>query len=146
MQKLYSLIENLTSYPAVSGFESAAFGELTEYIKSLGLFDEVGTTPVGSLYGIMHCGREDAPLILCDAHLDTVGFVVTELCDGGFLRVAPIGGISAKILPSAEVNIYGKTTIKGIFASKPPHLQAAGESEKKTEITSLCIDTGLPLD
>lgn len=146
MQKLYHLIENLTSYPGVSGFESMAFGGLTEYVKSLGLFDEVGTTPVGSFCGIMRCGKENAPLILCDAHLDTVGFVVTELCDGGFLRVAPIGGISAKILPSAEVNIYGRTTIKGIFGSKPPHLQSPGESEQKTEISSLCVDTGMPLD
>ncbi|MBQ9848610.1 MAG: hypothetical protein IJO64_06105 [Clostridia bacterium] len=146
MQKLYDLIENLTSYPGVSGFESMAFEELIEYVKSLKLFDEIGTTPVGSFYGIMRCGKENASMVLCDAHLDTVGFVVTELCEGGFLRVATVGGIAAKILPAAEVNIYGKKTIKGIFGSKPPHLQAPGESEQKMEISSLCIDTGLPLD
>lgn len=146
MEKLYTLVENLTKYPAVSGFEDMAFEDLKNYIDSLKLFDEMGTTSVGSFYGILRCGKENAPLVLCDAHLDTVGFVVTELCKGGFLRVAPIGGIAGKILPSAEVNIYGKKTIKGIFASTPPHLQKPGESEKKIEVTDLCIDTGLSLE
>ncbi len=146
MEKLYALVENLTKYPAVSGFEDMAFEDLENYIKSLNLFDEYGTTSVGSFYAISRCGKENAPLILCDAHLDTVGFVVTEICKGGFLRVAPIGGIAAKILPSAQVNVYGKKTIKGVFASKPPHLQQAGESEKKMEVTDQFIDTGLSLE
>lgn len=146
MERLYDLVENFTSYPGVSGQEDMAFDGLTEYIETLGIFDETGTTSVGSFYGIMRCGKENAPLLLCDAHLDTVGFVVTELCDGGFLRIAPIGGIAAKILPAAEVNIYGKKTIRGVFGSVPPHLQAAGDSEKKMNVTDLFIDTGLPLD
>lgn len=146
MEKLYSLIESFTSYPGVSGFEDMAFDDLKNDVEKLNLFDELGTTPVGSFYGIMRCGKKNAPLVLCDAHVDTIGFVVTELCEGGFLRIAPIGGIAAKILPAAEVLIFGKKTIKGIFASKPPHLQEPGESEKRMNVTELSIDTGLPLE
>ncbi len=143
MDKLYELVENLTSYPGVSGFEDMAFANLKSYVESLGIFDEMSTTSVGSFYGIKRCGKNNAPLLLLDAHLDTIGFVVTEICDGGFLRVAPVGGVAAKILSSSSVLIYGKEIIEGIFASKPPHLQTAGESEKKMEIADLCIDTGL---
>lgn len=146
MEKLYNIIENLTSYAGVSGFEEMAFESLLDYVKELDIFDEINTTSVGSFYGIIRCGKENAPLVLCDAHLDTVGFVVTEICDNGFLRVAPVGGIAAKILPSSKVLIYGKKTIEGIFGSKPPHLQEAGESEKKMEISALCVDTGMPTD
>ena len=146
MEQLYTLVENFTTYPGVSGFEDMAFDELKSYVETLGIFDEMGTTSVGSFYGIVRCGKENAPLVLCDAHLDTIGFVVTEICEGGFLKIANIGGFAAKILSSAEVNIYGKKTIKGIFASKPPHLQEPGESEKKMEVIDLFIDTGLPLD
>lgn len=146
MEQLYTLVENFTTYPGVSGFEDMAFDDLKKYVETLDLFDEIGTTSVGSFYGIMRCGKENAPLILCDAHLDTVGFVVTELCEGGFLKIAPVGGFAAKILPSSEVNVYGKKTIVGVFASKPPHLQEAGESERKMEVTELFIDTGLPLE
>jgi endoglucanase len=146
MEKLYNIVENFTSYPGVSGFEDMAFDELKKYVSTLGIFDEIGTTSVGSFYGIMRCGKENAPLVLCDAHLDTVGFVVTEICEGGFLRIANVGGIAAKILPATEVYVYGKETIRGIFGSKPPHLQEPGESEKKMNVTELFIDTGLPTD
>lgn len=143
MEKLYDIIEKLTSFPGVSGREDMAFGGLSEYIDSLHIFDETGHTEVGSFYGIIRCGRSDAKMLLCDAHLDTVGFVVTEICGGGFLKVAAVGGIAPKILSAAPVNIYGKETVRGVFASKPPHLQAPGESEQKLEIDDMYVDTGL---
>lgn len=146
MKQLVSLVERFISYPGISGFETMSFDGMIEEIKKLGLFDEIGTTAVGSIYAVMRCGKKDADLILCDAHLDTVGFVVTEICEGGFLRVAPIGGIAPKILPSAEVNIYGKRTIKGVFSSTPPHLQSDGEGGKKMDVSDMSIDTGLPLE
>ncbi len=146
MERLYGFIENLTSYAGVSGFESMAFDELKQYIDSLNIFDETAETPVGSFYGIMRCGKKDAPLVLCDAHLDTVGFVVTEICNGGFLKIAPIGKIAPKILPSSVVNVYGKETLKGIFVSTPPHLQSAGESEKKLDVCDMAIDTGISFE
>jgi len=146
MEKLYSIVEKLTSFPGVSGFESMAFKDMSDYIDGLGIFDETGVTSVGSYYGIIRCGKTNAKMVLCDAHLDTVGFIVIEICSGGFLRVAPIGGIDPKILPSSQVNIYGKETIKGVFASTPPHLQSSGESEKKQEVTDIYVDTGMPTE
>ena len=146
MDRLYDIIGNLTAVPGVSGYEHLAFERMTEYLSSLSLFDEIGTSPVGSIYAIMRCGKKGAPLLLLDAHLDTVGFVVTEICEGGFLRVAPLGGIAPKILPAAKVNVYGKKTISCIFGSKPPHLQEKGESEKKAEVSDMFIDTGYSAD
>ena len=146
MEQLLSLVERFTSYPGISGFETMAFDGMIEEIKKLNIFDEIGTTAVGSIYAKINCGKENAETILCDAHLDTVGFVVTEICDGGFLRVAPVGGIAPKILPSAEVNIYGKETIRGIFSSTPPHLQTDSESEKKMDVSDMSIDTGLSVE
>lgn len=143
MEKLVEIIKNFTSHPGVSGNESMAFEQLGEYLKSTDLFDEIDTTCVGSIFGVMRCGKENAPLLLLDAHLDTIGFVITEICEGGFLKVAPIGGVAAKILSAAPVNIYGKKTIEGVFSSKPPHLQQAGESEQKLDVLDMCIDTGM---
>lgn len=143
MQELYNLVEKLVDISGVSGFESYGHDSLEKIIKELKIFDETGFTATGSFYGIIRCGKENAPLVLCDAHLDTVGFIVTEICSGGFLRVAPIGGIAPKILASSFVNIYGKETIKGVFISTPPHLQSAGENEKKQEVINILIDTGM---
>ena len=79
---------------------------------------------------------------MLDAHIDEIGFVVTEICDGGFLRAAAVGGIDTRVLSASEVTVYGKEAIRGVFTSKPPHLQEAGESRKKIELRDLYIDTG----
>ena len=142
MEKLLELINKLTSPPGVSGFEHMAFEPVENALRETGLFDGIETTPVSSICAFMRCGKKDAPLVMVDSHLDTVGFVVNEICEGGFLRVAQVCGIAPKILQASPVNIYGKETIRGVFGSKPPHLQSSGESEKKFTVNDLFIDTG----
>ncbi len=144
MKKLYEILENLVSYPGISGREDMAYEGLCDYLKTLGIFDEVGTTDVGSVYGIMRSKKDGVKTVMCDAHLDTVGFLVTEILDGGFLRIATVGGIAAKILSASPVDIHGDRKIRGVFVSKPPHLQTPGESEQKQEVTDILIDTGMP--
>ena len=142
MNECLEQIARLTALTAVSGRESACFDALRE--QTAGLFDEITTTPTGSFAGVIRCGRPDAPLVLLDAHIDEIGFVVTEICDGGFLRVAAVGGIDTRVLSASEVTVYGKEAVRGVFTSKPPHLQEAGESKKKIELRDLYIDTGYP--
>ena len=135
MNECLEQIARLTALTAVSGRESACFDALRE--QTAGLFDEITTTPTGSFAGVIRCGRPDAPLVLLDAHIDEIGFVVTEICDGGFLR-------DTRVLSASEVTVYGKEAVRGVFTSKPPHLQEAGESKKKIELRDLYIDTGYP--
>ncbi len=141
MDRIYELAEMLTAIPGVSGDEQRALPDVQRLFGSR--FDETGFTPVASFYGIKKSKRPDAQTVLLDAHLDTIGFIVTKICDGGFLKVASIGRTAEKNLSAAEVWIYGKETIPGVFASKPPHLQEPGESEKKLSLSDLSIDTGL---
>lgn len=140
MNETFARIARLTALAAISGRENACFAQLREQTE--GLFDEYITTPTGSFAGIIRCGKADAPLLLLDAHIDEIGFVVTEICDGGFLRAAAVGGIDTRVLSASEVTVYGKEAIRGVFTSKPPHLQEAGESRKKIELRDLYIDTG----
>lgn len=141
MDRIYEIAKALVALPGVSGDEQRALPELQKLLN--GYFDETGCTPVSSFYGIRRSKKPNAPTVLLDAHLDTVGFMVTRICDGGFLKVAPIGRVAEKNLSASEVWIYGEETIPGVFASKPPHLQEPGESEKKLSLSDLSIDTGL---
>ncbi len=141
MDRIYDLAKTLISLPGVSGDEERA---LPDVVKLFGhYFDETGVTPVASFYGIRKSKKPGAKTILLDAHFDTIGFIVTQICEGGFLKVAGIGRTAEKNLSASEVWIYGKQIIPGVFASKPPHLQEPGESEKKMELSSFSIDTGL---
>ena len=141
MDQIYDLSKSLIALPGVSGDEDRSLPDLVKLYGDR--FDEVGITPVASFYGIRKSKKPDAKTILLDAHFDTIGFVVTQICEGGFLKVAGIGRTAEKNLSASEVWIYGKKIIPGVFGSKPPHLQEPGESEKKMELSSLAIDTGL---
>lgn len=141
MDQIYDYAKTLIALPGVSGDEGRA---LPDVVRMFGdRFDETGITPVYSFYGIRKSKKPNAKTVLLDAHFDTIGFVVTQICDGGFVKVASIGRTAEKNLSASEVWIYGKQKIAGVFASKPPHLQEPGESEKKMELSSLSIDTGL---
>ena len=141
MDQIYDYAKTLIALPGVSGDEWRA---LPDVVRMFGdRFDETGITPVYSFYGIRKSKKPNAKTVLLDAHFDTIGFIVTQICDGGFIKVAPIGRTAEKNLSASEVWIYGKQRVAGIFASKPPHLQEPGESEKKMELSSLSIDTGM---
>lgn len=84
--------------------------------------------------------------ILLDAHCDQIGFTVTGFCDNGFLKVSAVGGIDARTLLGARLEIFGKEKLIGVFSSVPPHLQKDGDSKKFPAIEELAVDIGLSLD
>lgn len=85
-------------------------------------------------------GESDYTLML-DAHMDEVGFIVTDIDDNGFLTVAKCGGIDLRTLPARVVTVHGKEKIGAVFCSTPPHLS---EKEKEyTDITEIKLDTML---
>ena len=144
MERIFDLAKALTALPSVSGCEEQAFEGLGKICA--GMFDETYTNPAGSFIGVVRCGKKDAKALLYDAHLDEIGFIVSRVYDDGFLSVVRAGGVDPRVLSASEVIIYGKRPIKGVFISKPPHLQEAGEAEKKIELDDLYIDTGMTGD
>ena len=108
-----------------------------EYTKPF--FTEGYVTQTGSIVLCHKSGKKNASRLVLDAHLDTVGFAVSEICGDGYLRLAPIGGIDANILASSEVLLLGKEHIRGIFSSIPPHLSG---SDKLPAVGELFVDTG----
>ncbi len=136
--ELKSLIFDLCATMSVSGFEKRA----SEPVKALteGMFDSVTTDAVGNMTLLKKCSRADAPRVLIDAHLDEIGMIVTGICEGGFLRIAPLGGIDPSITQAADVMIYGEQTIRGVICSTPPHLR---RDEKLPAVSELLVDTGL---
>lgn len=140
--ELENLILDLCSLMSITGYETHDREALLGLIGSG--FDECLADTVGNQVFIKRCGRAGAPRIMLDAHMDEIGMIVSEILDGGFVRVANIGGVDTRILQAAEVVIYGKETIHAVVASTPPHLQKPGDDKKLPEIGELLIDTGYP--
>ena len=137
--KLKSAIIELSSLCSVSGSEYRTVEKIKRiYGKS---FDFITSDAVGNHILFRACGREGAPKIMIDAHYDEIGFVVTEVLDGGFLRIANIGGIDRAIMQASSVRVYGSKTIDGVIISTPPHLRE-GEN-KLPKIEGLLVDVGI---
>lgn len=103
--------------------------------------DEVKTDLTGSVFGFIK-GKSDKT-VLIEAHIDEIGFTVTNVLDGGFISLSKVGGIDIRTLPSSTVKIHtDKGDIIGVFTSTPPHL-AKDKSNEFSSLDEIYVDTGL---
>lgn len=110
--------------------------------KAVNLFKPFCEISYTDNLGIMAriAGESDYTLAV-EAHIDQIGFIVTDIDDDGFLTVSSCGGIDLRMLPSRPVIIHSEKEVRGVFCSTPPHL-----SEKDAEydkISDFKIDTAL---
>jgi endoglucanase len=133
-------IIELCSVSSPAGFES----EVGEKIAAM-LYrctDEMRIDPMGNVLAVKRSNKPEAPVMLIDAHMDEVGFIVTGQ-EEGFLKFSTIGGVDPRMLPAREVNIMSDPPLFGVIACLPPHVLTAEEREKAVEVKNLYIDAGL---
>ncbi|HPZ00522.1 MAG TPA: M20/M25/M40 family metallo-hydrolase, partial [Clostridiales bacterium] len=128
----------ITTADRVSGREETAAAVVSEILSPL--VEEVHTDCRGSVIGSLH---GSGPLVLLDAHLDQIGFVLTAITEDGFLKFDKCGGPDERTLAGMEVTVLGKGPVYGVITTIPPHLAKAEEEGKAKPETELAIDTGL---
>lgn len=138
MEKIKEILKSLVSCPVTAGRESTEFKAINQLCAPY--FDLIECDNVGNIILTKLTGRDDAKKLMLDAHFDVIGLMVTKIHEDGFLSVATIGGIDARILPSSEVTIHGKENVYGVVVSCPPHLKSGKSSVPK--IDTILIDTG----
>jgi len=93
--------KNILAIDSPSGFTK----EVAEYVmaqyRALGYEPEL-TVKGGVLVAIGGKNKEDA--VMLEAHIDTLGAMVTEIKGNGRLRVSPIGGMNANNAEAAELD------------------------------------------
>lgn len=133
------LLKEICETPGAPGFESRireiAFRELKD------LADEVSIDNMGNLICLMK-GR-GSKKIMAAAHMDEIGFIVTDIDDLGFVRFHTLGGFDPKTLTAQRVIIHGKKDIMGVMGSRSVHMMSAAEKSKAPEIKDYFIDLGM---
>lgn len=90
-------------------------------------------------------GEEPHPRILLSAHMDEIALVVSNIDQGGFLRVVQTGGFDPRTLVGQEVIVHTMNgRLLGIVGSKPPHLTNSAERRTAVPLEDLFIDLALP--
>lgn len=141
---LFEFLSALIECPTITGYESMSQETVASLCTSYaaGFFEAPTLLPSGSLLWHRVCGKPQAKRLLIDAHMDTIGFAVSEHCANGFVKVTALGGIDPYILPSTPVYLYTKEQLYGVFTSVPPHL-AAKDADEALKLSDLYVDTGL---
>ncbi len=127
--------------PFVSGFEQACPQILIRYF---GRFSDTYENDRRGSYIFCKKGNP-ARRIMLEAHVDELGFMITELLPGGFLRFSPVGYYNTLCLECQDVVIYGKKEIPGVICARPDRARSADEIVC-LHTDWLYIDTGFPDD
>ena len=135
------LLKELCEINALSGFEYTGNEKLKSIFERY--LDDCYIDKTGNVIGYIKCDKKDAPLIMLDAHFDTIGLVVKDFAGGGFLSFATLGGFDPRVLPCQEVIIHGKEDLFGVIGAKPPHILSKEEMKKGVKLDDMLIDTGL---
>lgn len=119
-----------------SGNESA----VRDYIMKNITADEVTVDALGNLI-VFKKGR-NAPKnkIMLAAHMDEVGFMVTDVTEDGFLRFGAVGGIDPRVVMGRAVR-FGNGAL-GVVGTKATHQQSAEERKKAPDFEDMYIDIG----
>ncbi len=136
-------LRHITSLPGVPGQEEATARELMKAFREVA--DRVERDRMGSVYAWID-GTAKAPRAraLLAAHMDKIGFLVRAIEPGGYLRLTEVGGFDSRTLPGKEVTVHSKPPMTAVFATRPPHLQKRGESERPIPLEDLYLDAGRP--
>lgn len=132
-QRLADYIVQLAPLYGPSGREDGVRDALIPIIESL--CDDYHVDAMGNL--IARCGGTGEPQsrrVMIAAHMDEIGLIVTHIDEDGFLRFAPIGGVSPHTLLGQQVEFPGGL-IGAIGVEKL-------DSMKDLKMDSLFIDIG----
>ncbi len=139
--KTVELLRELSDQFGVSGFE----GEVREWIHThiKDRVDDIQIDVLGNLMATINPGRDLT--VMLDAHMDEIGFMVSYVEEGGFLRFAPIGGWDPRILPAKQVEVRSRDgkTYRGVIGASPPHIQTPEEQKQSMKVEDLFVDIGV---
>jgi len=139
---MLDLLKKLCAPIAVSGDESA----VCEIIKSevLKCCDSIHTDKMGNLICHKRGKTKSKNKIMIAAHMDEVGFVITDVLPSGLLKFALVGGVDARILPGKRVEILSNGKgVFGVIGTAAPHLISKAAAEHVLKEDELFINIGV---
>ncbi len=106
MNESLHMLKRLTDATGVPGNEGEVRSLMREYLEPhVESFEQDG---LGSLFGRV-TGKADGPRVMIAGHMDEVGFMVTRIEEGGFLRFQALGGWWNQVLLAQRMDVVTRS-------------------------------------
>lgn len=99
-----NILTTVLNTPGISGREEKIREIVKKAIKKNGL--EISYDKLGSIWGTKKSSNPKAKTILIDAHMDEVGFMVTDISKNGFLSIQNLGGVWGATLNTKRLRVW----------------------------------------
>lgn len=135
------LMERLSNAFGPGGFEEDVVKILGESTRDF----IVTMDAMNNVYLALRGNKGNRPVIMLDAHLDEVGFMVQSIDGKGMISMVPLGGWIATNVPAHSMVIRNRRGeyIRAVVVSKPPHFMTPEEKDNgKIHMESLKLDVG----
>ncbi|MBR1528054.1 MAG: M42 family peptidase [Oscillospiraceae bacterium] len=134
-------LKELCALNGISGDESKIREYLEEKIRSFPDILECRTDALGNLL-VRKKGRKEAKnTVLIGAHMDEVGFIITDILPDGKCLLDTVGGVDPDVAIGRAVYLPEADRF-GVIGCKPVHQLTSKEKEKKPEKKDLILDIG----
>lgn len=135
------MLETLKDLCLIDG-TSGREEKVRDYIISkIGGKCEYKIDPMGNILVFKKGKNSPKNKVMLSAHMDEVGFIVTYICDNGFLKFTSVGGVDSKVIAGRAVTV-GENEINGIVGNKALHLTEGDEDKAVPKISKMYIDIG----
>ena len=137
------LLKTLCETPGVSGFEDEVQEIVVKELEAV--CDQVWRDRAGNVIGLKGAAVRDPQTrkVMFAAHVDEIGFMVTHVDAGGFIRFVPIGGFDASTLLSQRVIVHGRRPMQGVIAPRVMSIKKERDAQHAASLGDLFIDVGL---
>ncbi len=129
-------LREICSINGTSGDEA----RVREFIKSNIKADMAAADPLGNLIVLKKGKRTPKNKIMFAAHMDEVGFMITDISEDGFLSFDAVGGINPAVVLGRALRLESGAC--GVVGTKAVHQQSAEERKKIPEIRDMLLDIG----
>ena len=132
---------DIVELPGVSAHEKL----VRTYVKGMlePLSEALFQDKLGSLFGGVNLAK-DGPKVMIAGHMDEVGAMVSGITDKGYVKLIPMGSVSAAVMLAQHLDIVidDGSFVPGVIGAKPPHLLRDGASKQVTDFDDFVLDIG----
>lgn len=141
-QDNFKRIKKYTELQAASGFEKNISQAFAKEIQPF--VDKVVHDGLGGVFGVKKNQIDNEPRIMFAAHMDEVGFMITNITPMGLFNVTALGGWNPYVVSAQRFTLYTReNTYPVISSSVAPHLLRGNSGVNATpKIEDILFDAG----